>query len=112
MFPRPLLPLPVHHHATSLSGQAPQRRDADTDVESKPEAEQHAEPAKFVGGDAWTQSQAIMKEAQQQRKGGWTSEMIEDERRRGMEVVNAGDLDDLDDFFCDGGEVLGRHFDI
>ena len=124
MFPRPLLPLPVHHHATSLLSQAPplllQQRE-DDDVELQPELEQpyqqhqeqrqHTEHSEFVGGDAWTQSQQVGKEAQR-RKGGWTSEMIENERRRGMELVRAGDLDDSECDFCEEVEVLGRHFDI
>ncbi|KAM0801111.1 hypothetical protein BDR22DRAFT_888782 [Usnea florida] len=124
IFPRPLLPLPVHHHAASLAPlllPLQQRRDVDV-VVSQPDLEQphqqyqqhhplHGEHAKFVPTDAWAHSQELEKEAQR-RKGGWTSGMIEKERRRGMEMVCSGDLDAAEEDFCDGGEVLGWHFDI
>ena len=42
----------------------------------------------------------------------WKTAMIEDERQRGMRVVNEGDLDQLEHDFDEGAEVLARHFDL
>lgn len=109
MFPRPLLPLPIHHHITSLS-QAPQQQKDDAEPQPEHREQKQCEHSKFVGGDAWTQSREVVKDSQPKR--GWTSEMIEDERRRGMEVVNSGDLDELDRDFCPEVDILGRHLDI
>ncbi len=45
-------------------------------------------------------------------KGRWTCEMIEKERQRGMEVVNEGDLENLEHDFIEDVDILGRHFDL
>lgn len=46
--------------------------------------------------------------------GGWTSAMIENERRRGLAGMDMGmmDLDYLEQDFCADVEGLGRHFDL
>ena len=45
-------------------------------------------------------------------KAAWTTEMIENERRRGMETVCGGDLDLLEGDFRPETLLLGRHFDL
>lgn len=63
----------------------------------------------LVNGDGWMDCPT----AKESQSGGWTSDMIENERLRGMVMANnGGDLDDLERDFCADADVLGRHFDL
>ena len=104
--PVPRLPPAVHPHI-SLSEMSQQEKDVG--IEHTQEYEPTTlPPSKFLGGNGWMERQQVQ-ESQTRR---WTSDMIESERRRGMAVVNVGDLDDLEHDFSADVAVLGRHFDL
>ena len=66
------------------------------------------EQCDFADGDGRTERQRGMR----LDKGRWTCEMIENERQRGMSIVNEGDLDSLEHDFLEDVDILGRHFDL
>lgn len=105
IFPRPILPVAAAHHHTlnEVTGQA-----GIEDSHKHQYALDTLRQSDSVDGDGWIGSQKVTN----MQTGGCTSEMIENERRRGMGTVNGGDLDDLEqDFFADV-DLLGRHFDL
>lgn len=105
IFPRPILPVAAAHHHTlnEVTGQA-----GIEDSHKHQYALDTLRQSDFVDGDGWIGSQKVTN----MQTGGCTSEMIENERRRGMGTVNGGDLGDLEqDFFADV-DLLGRHFDL
>ena len=67
-----------------------------------------AQECDLVSGDGCNECQ----EAKMVETGRWTTEMIENERQRGMGIVNEGDLDQLEHEFDEDGDILGWHFDL
>ena len=62
----------------------------------------------LLDSDGWVKHQV----ANKLDTGNWRPEMIENERQRGMAVVNEGDLDQLEHDFDEDVDILARHFDL
>lgn len=105
-FPVPPFPLAVHPHI-SLSEMSQQEKDVGIEHTQQYEPTT-LPPSKFLDENGWMERQHV----EGVQTTGWTSDMIESERRRGMAVVNVGDLDDLEHDFSADVAVLGRHFDL
>ncbi|KAL9066002.1 MAG: hypothetical protein Q9161_007853 [Pseudevernia consocians] len=103
-FLRPVSPPAVHPHMTS--DEVPQQEDVRAEHGHQLEADTSL--LSEVLGDRWTERPP----AKPLQMGGWTSEMIEIERQRGMGIVNVGDLDNLEQDFVADVDLLGRHFDL
>ena len=67
-----------------------------------------AQECELVNGDGWNECQ----DAKMVGTGRWTTELIENERQRGMVTVNEGDLDHLEDDFDEDADILAWHADL
>ena len=104
VFQPPFLPLAVHHPTLSKVAQQ-----EDVEASQKHQYELDTlQQSDFVDGNGWMKGQ----KGEELLTGGWTSEMIENERQRGMDTVNVGDLDNLERDFLADVDLLGRHFDL
>ena len=104
------VPSAVQTHI-SLSGMPLREEEEDVGFEQQKDLYELDGLPRFdlVNGNGWMDCQS----AKESQSGGWTSDMIENERLRGMAAVaNGGDLDDLERDFCADTDVLGRHFDL
>lgn len=106
--PQPLLLPPVAAHRHTLDQEVIGQEDIIAASHMHQYGLDTVRQSDLVDGDGWITSP----KAKGVRAGGCTSEMIEDERRRGMSIVNGRDIDNLEQEFLADAHLLGRHFDL
>ena len=106
MIPRTIFPLAALDLA---SKQAPRQESLGAEERQYPFAPVATlQPSVFGDAEQCMRSPTV----KDPQTGAWTFDMIDEERRRGMAVVDGADPDGLEQEFCADVAILGQHFDL